>query len=310
MVLIEQPGLFSTDDDVVVKRKHTESKPRDLVGRILMLGAGLQSSCIAEMVVEGELPRIDFAVFADTGDEPPWVYEQVWYLAGRLASVNIPLIVTYFSKTSLSQTAKTVKGKFASMPVYVRDAHNGRISMLKRQCTNDWKIEPTRGEVRGWLLERGLAKQITDKLGRTSRRVNSNVKVEIMLGISWDEITRMKDNGPGWTINTFPLIDRRMTRLACAQWLTDHGLPLPKKSSCIMCPFHDNDYWAFLEEEHPAIFEEACAFDDWLRTPEGQAAMSRIEGVAYLHRSAKPLREIDFRTKLPMEELCDGFCMT
>jgi hypothetical protein len=67
---------------------------RQKVARFLHLGAGVQSSTLVEMVVEGELEPVDYVLFADTGDEPPWVYKQVVYLTNRLSTVNIPLIIT------------------------------------------------------------------------------------------------------------------------------------------------------------------------------------------------------------------------
>lgn len=45
--------------------------------RVLSLGAGVQSTTLAYMVARGDLELIDFAVFADTGDEPARVYEHL-----------------------------------------------------------------------------------------------------------------------------------------------------------------------------------------------------------------------------------------
>lgn len=43
---------------------------------VISLGAGVQSSTLALMAVEGELdPSPRLAIFADTGDEPRAVYE-------------------------------------------------------------------------------------------------------------------------------------------------------------------------------------------------------------------------------------------
>lgn len=42
--------------------------------RVLSLGAGVQSSTLALMSARGDLPRLDYAVFADTGWEPARVY--------------------------------------------------------------------------------------------------------------------------------------------------------------------------------------------------------------------------------------------
>ena len=48
--------------------------------RILSLGAGVQSSVVLLMSERGELPKLDHAIFADTGDEPKSVYEYLQYL--------------------------------------------------------------------------------------------------------------------------------------------------------------------------------------------------------------------------------------
>lgn len=41
------------------------------------LGAGVQSTVVALMACDGALPGLNAAIFADTGWEPPPVYEQV-----------------------------------------------------------------------------------------------------------------------------------------------------------------------------------------------------------------------------------------
>jgi hypothetical protein len=48
--------------------------------RILSLGAGVQSSALALMIEQGELPPIDAAIFADVKGEPKKVYEWLEYL--------------------------------------------------------------------------------------------------------------------------------------------------------------------------------------------------------------------------------------
>lgn len=45
--------------------------------RILSLGAGVQSTTLLLMACEGLLPRLDYAIFADTGWEPQRVYEHL-----------------------------------------------------------------------------------------------------------------------------------------------------------------------------------------------------------------------------------------
>ncbi len=45
--------------------------------RVLSLGAGEQSSAIFLLAATDEIPALDYAIFADTGEEPAWVYDQV-----------------------------------------------------------------------------------------------------------------------------------------------------------------------------------------------------------------------------------------
>ena len=55
--------------------------------RSLSLGAGVQSTVLALMAERGEygLPKPDVAVFADTGWEPPSVYEHLDWLQEQLS---------------------------------------------------------------------------------------------------------------------------------------------------------------------------------------------------------------------------------
>ena len=53
-------------------------KDQDFDLRTISLGAGVQSSAIYRMAVMGEIgPKPDYAIFADTQNEPPWVMETV-----------------------------------------------------------------------------------------------------------------------------------------------------------------------------------------------------------------------------------------
>ena len=71
----------------------TEGKgeQREPTMRILSLGAGVQSSCLALMAQEGLTKhKPDYMIFADTGWEPKFVYEHVEYL--KKAITICPLI--------------------------------------------------------------------------------------------------------------------------------------------------------------------------------------------------------------------------
>jgi hypothetical protein len=206
----------------------------------------------------------------------------------------------------------TPGGRFASMPLFTKNPVTGKVGMLRRQCTHEYKIEPSTSYVRDWLVARDHAKRITDKHGRTSRRVNRKVYIEDWYGISFDEFERAgRNRGAAWQRAVYPLIERRMRRADCVRWLVEHKLPVPRKSSCIVCPFHDAAYWADLHDHYPTLWDMVCQFDDWLRTPAGAQAVARKRRQSlYVHPACVPLREVDFRTHTPPVELCGDHCRT
>jgi hypothetical protein len=136
---VTQSDLFG--GKTTVKHANRAERPRSTVASILNLGAGVQSSTLAEMIVLGELPRVTFALFADTGDEPDYVYQQVEYIKAKLASIDIPLGVVRRDGPGLIESILNSDSKLVSMPLYTRQP-NGKVSIIKRQCTANYKIEP------------------------------------------------------------------------------------------------------------------------------------------------------------------------
>ncbi|MFD6245348.1 hypothetical protein ACFWGG_09250, partial [Streptomyces roseolus] len=61
--------------------------------RALSLGAGVQSSALLALSAEGVLPKVDYAIFADTGWEPQSVYAHLDRLEREIAEpAGIPLL--------------------------------------------------------------------------------------------------------------------------------------------------------------------------------------------------------------------------
>ncbi len=141
--------------------------------RILSLGAGVQSSVLLLMSAWGELEPLDAAIFADTGWEPAAVYAQLERLEAEAARAGIP-VHRVGKPTGIREAALDPAIRFASMPVFVRSA-DGKQGRARRQCTNEFKIEPIRSLT--WRLHR--------EAGRPG--------VEQWLGYSWDETERMRD---------------------------------------------------------------------------------------------------------------------
>lgn len=55
--------------------------------------------------------------------------------------------------------------------------------------------------------------------------------VDQWIGISFDEVIRMKPSFEDWQVNRFPLMEHAMTRQDCLRWLKRHGYPLPPRAA-------------------------------------------------------------------------------
>ena len=91
--------------------------PRDEVFRYLALGGGVQSSALFLMACLGlrEIPRPHVAIFADTQDEPAWVYKHLDFLKEFGEEHGLPLVVTTKGRLSDHVLGK-LRGERRSAP--------------------------------------------------------------------------------------------------------------------------------------------------------------------------------------------------
>lgn len=249
--------------------------------RILSLGAGVQSTTVALMAAEGEIPPVDAAVFSDTGWEPDEVYTHLAALEVHLADNGVP--VHRVTIGNIRADALDASHRFASMPLFVR-LPDGRRGMIRRQCTSEYKLKPILSKVR-------------ELAGVAPRARPKGLLVSQLIGISLDEIERMRSPAFPWIENVYPLVDLRMTRHDCRIWLRARGWNAPR-SACIGCPFHSDDEWRRMRDRDPKAWADAVDFDRAIRGGGAQAsaAGSKLLGSAYLHSSLVPLDEVDLST--------------
>lgn len=263
--------------------------------RILSLGAGVQSTTLLLMMLEGEIPKADHVIFADTGWEPKGVYKHLQYLEGLMRDANLS-----FHKVSAGNIREdflTDGKRYASMPLHMI-GEDGKRGMVRRQCTAEYKLKPLMQKQRELA---GLAK---------GQRCKEH-RITTVIGISYDEVQRMRDPEFSWIRHDYPLIDRRITRQDCIDWCEKRGYPKPPRSACIGCPFKNQDEWRLLKSM-PEEWADAVAFDEAIRSVPHLVA--RYRGTPYLHKSAVPLTEVDLRTdeELGIQSLfdqeCEGMC--
>ncbi|MDO2989262.1 hypothetical protein [Mycobacteroides abscessus] len=249
--------------------------------RILSLGAGVQSTVLALMACDGTLPGLDAAVFADTGWEPPAVYEQVDRLAAELARVDIPLYRV--SSGNLRADTLDPEARFVSVPWFALAPKATEVPVygVCAPCGGSGRgpsDEPDScsvcgGDGRGSIVGTRLA-TATERHGMGRRQCTSEYKLkpikvkvrellgyphptpvprdvfaEQWIGFSTDEIHRVRDRlDVNYSRPRYPLLDLGMSRKDCQRWLERAGWGHTAKSACIGCPFHGNAQWRALRD--------------------------------------------------------------
>lgn len=276
----------------------------------ISLGLGVQSTALYYMSSMGELPAIDAAIFVDLGREKRKTYQYLDFLQEwRVKNNGLPLIIVRkknLYQDLLNQENSTGQ-RFAAIPAYTK-GEGGKAGMLRRQCTNEYKISQV------------------DTAMRESLEVESlrGYKIRVWKGISSDEWDRMNNPEQLWKIHVYPFtgyeVDRDnsirlpngqcqvMSRNAIIAWYRDHSLPIPPKSSCVFCPYQSEFSWAAMKREEPEDFEAACLVDEALR----DSTKKGITQPVYLHQSLKPLRLIQFPSEASdiWAGECSGECHT
>jgi hypothetical protein len=262
--------------------------------RVLSLGAGVQSSTLALMMAKGEFPPCDHAIFADTQCEPQAVYDYLAYLTPLL-----PFPVHIVSAGNLGEdflkALDDPNGRAGQPPFMALDAATGEPGRLWRKCTTEYKIDP---------IKRRIAKL------RAKRQ-----PVEQIIGISLDEAHRMKPARVKYIRNVYPLVEMRMNRHDCLQWLKRSGYRTPPKSACWFCPYMSNARLRSMRDTTPEEWGKLVAFDNDMRKRQRETVNgAKITGTLYVHRDCKPISEIDLSTDRDRGQgdlfgnECEGMC--
>jgi hypothetical protein len=262
---------------------------------VIALGAGVQSSTMAFMAARGEIkPMPDAAIFADTGAEPDEVMDYFDYLEDELPYPVFKVI----SKDGLTkEIERSVAGEVNRLdnpPFYTKE--NNEVGLLNRLCTAGFKIAPIKKKIREML---GL---------KPGQRVSKGTVVSQWMGISLDEIQRLRESRDKWIEFRYPLVDMRMRRGDCLEWMKRNGYPKPPRSACVYCPYHDNKTWRKIKMTDANAWDEAVRVDKLIR-----GGIGKTKSKLYLHQSGQPLDEVDFsndidRGQLSFLDECEGLC--
>ena len=270
---------------------------------VISLGWGVQSWTLAAMSALGALPRVDAVVHSDTGHERAATYAFADQWTPWLADHGIKVVTVKAKQTDVVMVAQTSGNRYTIIPALTltqerefnthwdssQDDDNEWVDIpivgktrdkgqLRRQCTSRWKIEPMRAWLRAELKQRGV-------------KAEPSVVAQWM-GISLDEWQRARTSETPYIQHVYPLLDQKMTRKDCVTWLQAHDLPVPPKSACVFCPYHNQRAWEDLKREDGPDWGEALRVDNLLRD-------IRPNHTLYLHTRRVPL---DAAVPLPEDQ--------
>lgn len=157
-------------------------------------GGGRQSTAIALLLIHEpeklaatglELP--EHIIFADTGAEPKAVIFHVREMEKLLTCAGYQFHWVYKDGKEFVPIDEDPNG----VPFYFK-GERGETSMLKRQCTNNYKVQPVQKKIKELL---GVGK------GQRVKGLH-----DLWLGISLDEAQRATNNSEKWLNKQYPLI--------------------------------------------------------------------------------------------------------
>lgn len=259
-------------------------------GLSVSYGGGVQSTALLVLAAERKLDARLF-LFSNVGErsEHPDTLRYVREIAMPYAEAH-GIELVELRRTKKDGTVEDLRDRLdrGRSAIPVRRSKDG--PPMSRSCTADFKVKVIGKE----LKRRGATK---------------DDPWTVCIGISVDEIERAKpgiDPRSPFQNRVYPLLDLGLHRSDCRRLIADAGLPVPPKSSCFFCPFHDREAWRRLKRETPGLFAEAVEIEAALTA---QAADGRP---VFLTRSGVSLDQtIDDQMTLDGLDGCDsGWCMT
>ncbi|HDH44777.1 MAG TPA: hypothetical protein ENG66_05235 [Thermococcus sp.] len=190
--------------------------------KYLSYGGGVNSTALLLLLTEkGENFEV---VFVDTGVEYPETYEYIEYLK-----------TLGFEITVLKPKVKGKNGKFYdNLYEYCYD-HKFLPSIYLRWCTYRFKLIPIWEYVKKPCI--------------------------MYIGISYDERHRVLKKGyydkkAKGIKPVYPLVELKITRYDCLRIIKQHGLKVPGKSGCWICPVQSKKRLLWLRTKHPNLFKK------------------------------------------------------
>lgn len=188
-------------------------------------GGGVNSWALYLYLIEqNEIPGEDYeAVFVDHGTDWPETYEYMDMMQARGYPVTV------------------IKPKYAGCSTVYDYSVKYSLTPSRRPgfrwCTANFKVE---------ALKTYYQKPCLELIGFDISEQNRQMNLVGKVGVEQD----------------FPLIEAGIDRQGCIEIIKRHGLPIPPKSGCYICPFQGRTQWIELKRQHPDLFCKAVQLEN------------------------------------------------
>jgi len=275
--------------------------------RVISYGAGTQSTAMLLMGLTGKLhSKPDFAIFADTGGEPKEVYDYLALIKDYVKKeFDFDIIIVKPKTNIIEDLLNPVTSKNGNTyiknqpPLFIKRNDDGNIYMIQRICTEKYKINP-------------FHRYIKKRLHIKSNNPEQSKMLELWMGISMDEMQRMRVSQDWYAVLRYPLIEMEMVRNESIKYVEKFGLPTPPRSACTFCPYHHDYDWKRLKHNSPKEFKQVAKLERAMQ--EGTKENPGYHGIPYFHRSCENIGEVNFGEEQydlfgdGFLDECDGVC--
>jgi hypothetical protein len=253
--------------------------------KVLSLGGGLDSwAMLLDAEIRGELP--DVVAFVDVGDaddrdehigEWDGTYRHVeevvrpWCSARKIEFVEISARTGYLIRPD-KQAAR-------SLFQWLWDMGQIPVAGPNRICTRIAKVE----RFEAWMDARFPGQEVETWIGfdaaetaRAENDPNAGKPRGPSYGREPGKTALLRDLTIAWRwtralawamthanrVNRFPLMERGLCRCRCEMIARASGHPVPRKSSCMKCPYGSRGDWKVLAAERPNVFAKIVELEE------------------------------------------------
>jgi len=198
------------------------------MNRCLSYGGGVNSTALALFLAD---KGVDFKmVFADTGVELP---ETISYMKYFQSTTGLHVDVVKQEYVNIKNPIDCRK-----RGLYDYCWHYKMVPLMHRRwCTAKFKINPIY-----FYLEK------------------NNIE-EQLIGFDAGEAHRAENKAVHFCEQRYPLIENGINRDGCVDIIKAHGLAIPQKSGCFICPFQRKKQWKHLFHKHNDLWNDAVELE-------------------------------------------------